>query len=78
MAVSLFYKWVIHPEFSTYEMYEHKIETVSADPWNSWDLDWLSVISGNQSKEITITYNNFEAVPPGNTKLLSNFPANFQ
>ncbi|WP_372647853.1 hypothetical protein [Draconibacterium sp.] len=60
--------------FSTYEMYEHKIETVSADPWNSWDIDWLSVIGGNQSKEITITYSNFEAVPPGQYKATFEFP----
>ncbi|WP_319479720.1 hypothetical protein [uncultured Draconibacterium sp.] len=60
--------------FSTYEMYEHKIETVSADPWNSWNLDWLSVINGNQSKVITITYNNFEVVPSGQYKATFEFP----
>ena len=60
--------------FNTYEIYEHKIETVSADPWNSWGLDWLSVINGKQSKEIIITYNNFEDVPSGQYKATFEFP----
>nr|WP_321487394.1 hypothetical protein [uncultured Draconibacterium sp.] len=60
--------------FNTYEIYEHEIETVSAERWNSWDLDWLSVINGKQSKEIIITYNNFEDVPSGQYKATFEFP----
>ncbi|AHW61687.1 hypothetical protein SAMN05444285_14223 [Draconibacterium orientale] len=61
-------------DFSAYEMYGSKTEVVSADPWNSWDLDWLSVINGNESKEITIAYSHFEAVPPGQYKATFEFP----
>ena len=60
--------------FSPHKTYTHKIETVSADSWNTWDKDWLSVISGKQSKVITITYNNFDEVPKGEYKASFEFP----
>ena len=60
--------------FDTYKTYTHKIETVSADPWNTWEKDWLSIINGNESKIITITYNNFEDVPKGQYKATFEFP----
>nr|WP_319270881.1 hypothetical protein [uncultured Draconibacterium sp.] len=60
--------------FSTHETYAHKIETVAAESYDSWDLDWMSVINSNRSKEITITYSNFEDVPPGQYKATFEFP----
>lgn len=60
--------------FNTHESYTHKIETVSPDPWNTWEKDWLSVINGNESKVITIVYDNFEEVPNGQYKAFFEFP----
>lgn len=61
-------------DFDSYENYTHKIETVSADPWNTWKKDWLSIINGNESKVITINYDNFEDVPKGKYKATFEFP----
>lgn len=61
-------------DFDSYEIYSHKIETVSADPWNTWEKDWLSIINGNESKVITIIYDNFEDVPKGKYKATFEFP----
>ena len=60
--------------FETHETYTHKIEPVSADPWNTWKKDWLSTIKGNDSKKITITYDHFENVPAGQYKATFEFP----
>lgn len=61
-------------DFNTHKSYTHKIETISADPWNTWKKDWLSIINGNESKIVTIIYNNFEDVPKGNYKATFEFP----
>ena len=60
--------------FTTHESYTHKIETVSPNPWNTWEKNWLSVINGNESKVITIVYDNFEEVPNGQFKAYFAFP----
>ncbi len=56
------------------ETYRHKIETTKPEPWNSWKKEWLSIIKGNESKVITISYNNFEQVAPGNYKSDFEYP----
>lgn len=61
-------------DFNTHKSYTHKIETVSADPWNTWEKDWLSIINGNESKVVTIIYDNFEDVPKGHYKATFEFP----
>lgn len=61
-------------DFNTHKTYTHKIETVSANPWNTWEKSWLSIIKGNESKIITITYDNFEEVPNGQYKATFEFP----
>ncbi len=60
--------------FNTYETYTHKIETISADPRNTWKKDWLSIINGNESKVVTIIYDNFDDVPKGQYKATFEFP----
>lgn len=61
-------------DFNNHKSYTHKIETVQPEPWNSWKKDWLSIINGNESKTITITYNNFEEVVPGRYKATFEYP----
>jgi len=60
--------------FNSFESYTHKIEIISADPWNLWKRDWLSIINGNESKTIIITYENFEVVEPGLYKATFEYP----
>lgn len=61
-------------DFKRREVYRHKTETIRPEPWNSWEKDWLSIIKGNESKTITITYNNFEEVVPGEYKATFEYP----
>ena len=61
-------------DFNTHKTYTHKIETVSADPWNTWKKDWLSIINGNENKVVTIIYDNFDDVPKGQYKATFEFP----
>lgn len=60
--------------FSAHKTYTHKTATISADPWNGWKKDWLSVIRGKESKVITITYDNYDNVPQGKYKAIFEFP----
>ncbi|SHE68777.1 hypothetical protein SAMN05444274_102113 [Mariniphaga anaerophila] len=60
--------------FNAKKTYTHKTDIVSADPWNTWSKDWLSVINGNESKVITLVYDNFEDVPKGQYSATFEFP----
>jgi len=77
MGINLFHYFtngLFITDFSTHKSYTHKIETVSADPWNTWKKDWLSIINGNENKVVTIIYDNFEDVPKGQYKATFEFP----
>ncbi len=56
------------------EVVLNHIKTIQPQPWNSWKSDWLTLIRGNETKTITITYNDFDAVPPGNYKATFVYP----
>lgn len=77
MSVNLFHYFtngLFIRDFNSDKTYTHKIKSVQPVPWNSWKKDWLSIINGNESKTITITYDNFEEVTPGQYKATFQYP----
>ncbi len=58
----------------TLKSYANKSTTVPPAPGTTWREDWLSIINGNESKNITIIYDNFEDVPKGQYKATFEFP----
>jgi hypothetical protein len=56
------------------DTYTHQTVYMQPDPWDSWDLDWMSLLEGHGSAEITLTYTNFEAVPGGSYWADFRFP----
>ena len=61
-------------DFSNKKAFHHKIEAIHPDPWNSWKKEWLSLIKSNETKNITITYESFENVAPGEYKATFEYP----
>jgi hypothetical protein len=47
---------------------------IQPEPWNSWKLEWLSLIKSNEKKPIWIVYDNFDPVLPGQYKASFQFP----
>lgn len=61
-------------DFTHHKAFTHKMEVVQPEPWNAWKKDWLSIIKSNETKIITLTYNSFEIVTPGEYKATFEFP----
>lgn len=61
-------------DFKGHKSYTHHTEAIQPQPWNSWKSDWLSIIYGNDSKTMTITYDNFDGVGPGQYKATFVYP----
>ena len=57
-----------------HQSYTHQTEHIQPDPWDSWDLEWMSLLEGGSSVTITLEYNNFESVPPGSYSTSFSFP----
>ena len=56
------------------QRYNPKISIVSPDSWNVWKKEWLSVIQSGESKQFTITYDQFDPMPAGNYQASFYFP----
>lgn len=56
------------------ESYTSLVEHVQPDPWDGWDLDWMSLLEGGESVNITLEYTSFETVPPGDYQVLFQLP----
>lgn len=54
--------------------YENQTEHIQPDPWDSWDLDWMSILEGKSSVQLTISYEDFEEVPSGSYLAYFRFP----
>ncbi len=54
--------------------YENHVQHIQPQPWDSWDISWLSLIRSGQKKTIWIHYTNFDPVPKGNYRLIFSFP----
>lgn len=58
----------------TNDSYTHQTVHIQPDPWDSWDMDWMTLLEGHSSVEITLTYTSFETVPPGTYWASFHFP----
>ena len=56
------------------EVFFTTIEHQSPDPWNSWDIDWLSELKSGDSKEYTIVYTINNQLSPGVYETTFHFP----
>ena len=56
------------------QYYYPKISVVQPEPWNTWKKEWMSVIRSGEIKQFTITYNQFDSMPPGNYLAFFSFP----
>lgn len=54
--------------------YIHKLTTKEPKPWDSWTTDWLTLINGNETKTISIIYNDFDFLPSGEYTAFFNYP----
>lgn len=77
MGINLFHYFtngLFIKDFTNHKSYTHVTEHLQPEPWNSWSIDWLSIINGNESKTITINYDSFEQVPSGEYNATFEFP----
>jgi len=77
MGVNLFHYFtngLYLRDFTNRNVFTHKIETIHPEPWDTWKIEWLSLIKSNESKIITITYDSFEYVLSGQYKATFEFP----
>jgi hypothetical protein len=51
-----------------------EIEPIAPDPWNSYDMEWMSLLEGGSSVSLTITYDQFEELQPGTYDAFFSFP----
>jgi hypothetical protein len=56
------------------QSYTNRTEHISPVPWDSWDLEWMSLLEGGSSVTITLDYRNFESVPAGTYTARFRFP----
>lgn len=54
--------------------FDNHIEHIQPDPWDSWEINWLSLIRSGETKTINIQYTNFDPVATGDYKLYFRFP----
>jgi hypothetical protein len=54
--------------------YSHHVHAKEPYPWDGWDMDWMSLLEGGKSVQITLEYHNFENVPPGSYRVFFEFP----
>jgi len=55
--------------------YKHGVNPVPPDSWEPMDLDYMSLLKSDSSVRLTITYDRFDTVPPGNYVAIFDFPA---
>jgi hypothetical protein len=64
----------LYDRFEPEKSYTHHTEIVMAEPWNDWQKDWLSVLGSQESKTISITYNDFDQMVPGQYRAVFTYP----
>ncbi len=55
-------------------IYSHHIQIAEPEPWNSWNVKWLSLIRGHSTADISLIYDSFDKIPPGNYIADYTFP----
>jgi hypothetical protein len=56
------------------KMFENHVKHIQPEPYDSWQMNWLSVIGSHEKKSISINYTNFDPIPTGQYKLYFRFP----
>jgi len=54
--------------------FENNIQHIQPDPYDSWEMSWLSLIKSHEQKTIQIKYDNFDLLTSGEYKLYFRFP----
>lgn len=54
--------------------YTHQLAPDPPEPAFEWKAEWLSLLRGYESKEITLVYPDFEALPPGQYQASFMYP----
>jgi hypothetical protein len=50
------------------------MDPVQPDPWNSFDMEWMSLLEGGASVSLAISYEQFETLQPGSYDAFFTFP----
>ncbi len=50
------------------------ISSQAPDPWNSWDIAWLSVLKSGESRQFTFNYPLSSPLAPGEYKAIFSYP----
>lgn len=61
-------------DLSHNEVFSSNIQHQTPDPWNRWEIDWLSELKSGDSMEFTITYTIERTLAPGEYETSFEFP----
>ncbi|MDF1576671.1 MAG: hypothetical protein P1P86_15910 [Bacteroidales bacterium] len=53
---------------------DSETEPVQPDPWNSFDMEWMSLLEGGSSVSLTIDYGQYGELQPGSYDAFFTFP----
>jgi hypothetical protein len=56
------------------QVFFDNIQSQAPDPWNSWQIDWLSELKSGESREFKFTYTLADPLAPGEYSSLFEFP----
>ena len=77
MGMALFHYFTNGPSLYSDNLnksYSLNVASTQPDPWNSWDMKWMSLIKSGERKKISLTYDTFEEIPSGSYKAYFSFP----
>jgi hypothetical protein len=63
---------IFRSEHAPYE-YAHKLTIPYLEPWDSWDISWLSIIKPGETKTYTINYDAYDVMPSGKYRAYFSF-----
>jgi len=58
----------------TEQTYSNNVLHVEPEPWDGFNMEWMTLLEGNSSVNITLRYNNFQQAPEGNYLARFMFP----
>jgi hypothetical protein len=76
MGINLFHYFTngLFLRDSTNKTYTHSVSITHPDPWDAWKIEWLSILKSKESKTLSIIYENFETITPGQYNAFFSFP----
>jgi hypothetical protein len=57
-----------------YRRYSHKIDVDRPETNKAWHMEWLSLIKSGEEIPVSIVYESFDTIPPGNFQASFEFP----